>query len=190
MTSLTTVEEAQAHFAKRGVRFEGEKLVLPDDFEEGEMLMLLSWLKFFAKFWQFYFADCLRWLAERHGYEAMYQFSETLDYSKHTFQNILNVADKVPRENVVPGLTFRHYAAVAPLDADEQKPILDRAAPESPGAPPRMTSDAVREEVKIRQNERYATDHGKTVATVGGKGPVYESTICPHCGQEMYERVG
>jgi hypothetical protein len=195
VTELATVEHAQAHFAKRGVRFDNETLVLPDDFQEHEMYMLLSWLKFFAKFYQFYMADCLRWIADKYSEEAMYQFTDTLDYSRGTIHNILNVAQKVPRENVMEGLSFRHYAAVAPLSPHVQREILKRAAPEQKGDVPRMSSEAVREEVQVRRNQQYAQKRGRTIAAVPQPNEpdkpraTYEQTACPHCGQPMWERV-
>lgn len=97
--------------------------------------------------------DLLNFGESRYG-EA---FAQVIGRDERTLANWKSICNRVPRASRVQGLGISHLSAVKSLPPEDQERWLERAAPESEGERPRMTTreltEAIREEAHGKPEE-------------------------------------
>ena len=97
-------------------------LRLAKEHHMAELTMIKCWL-----------GDALSWGESRWGEDVYQRVMEVAGeiYERQTLYNVTWVANNVPEENRLPGLSFEQYAKVAPLDPPDQLEILKAAVEEN-----------------------------------------------------------
>jgi hypothetical protein len=66
-------------------------------------------------------ADCVQYLRDQFGYVSMLELAAEIGVDEATLRTALWIANNVPIEIRIEGLTLQHYRVVASLDEDDEK---------------------------------------------------------------------
>jgi hypothetical protein len=113
----------------------------------------------------FWFGDAIRYGKRRYG-ETYTQWLRDTDYEPGSLRNMVYVSEKVELSFRNDNLSFTHHVAVAPLEPEKQREMLDRAEAEG------LTVVALRSIIKADRHD----GHKATTPE-----PLRGYLVCPEC---------
>jgi hypothetical protein len=149
--------------------------VAPSDLGQAEWLSTGRRLGAIGRCSQWWIGDWIRFGTARWG-ERYSEAARVTGYDVASLRNMAWVASQFDLSLRSDKLSWSHHVLLAPLNADEQRYWIEKAADE------RLSVSDLRLELRARG---HGSRRGKTTASAESEGR--GEGVCPHCGHKLSE---